>query len=306
MNTPNKITLSRLLLIPFVIFFYLATFIPYGKLVAAVIFTVACFTDFVDGKVARKTGQVTDLGKFFDAIADKVLIMTGMLLAIAFPVLNGEPVIKPLWLGIVCIIIMLAREFIISALRQIAAAKGKVLAADKGGKYKAAFQDVTICLYMFYAFFRVEIFTLSNSKVMSTVNAVLGIILIVLLVVSTLLTISSGCSYLIKNKMVFKEEKANPTVSETKPLENDNLLQEIKAEESLMENKTMEEQTKGQSKSVKKKVNKIDKTSTTKNTTKKETTKRSASKTNAKKNLSDTKKATRSRKTKVKQENNEI
>ena len=73
MNTPNKITLSRLLLIPLIVFFYLATFIPYARLVAAILFVIAALTDFVDGRIARKTNQVTDLGKFFDAIADKVL-----------------------------------------------------------------------------------------------------------------------------------------------------------------------------------------------------------------------------------------
>ena len=64
-NTPNKISLARILLIPLVVFFYLATFIPFGKLVATILFVVACLTDFVDGHLARKNNQVTDFGKFF-------------------------------------------------------------------------------------------------------------------------------------------------------------------------------------------------------------------------------------------------
>ena len=213
MNTPNKITLSRILLIPLVVFFYLATFIPYGKLVSAIIFAVACFTDFLDGYLARKNNQVTDLGKFFDAIADKVLIMTGMILTVAFPVASGvntdgvqvfRSIVQPQWLGIVFIIVMLAREFIISALRQIAAAKGRVLPADKGGKYKAAFQDVTVTLYMFYAFYVTEIYRLHPNN---TLSLVFGVILIVMLGFSTLLTVWSGVSYLIKNKDVFVEKK---------------------------------------------------------------------------------------------------
>lgn len=213
MNTPNKITLSRILLIPLVVFFYLATFIPYGKLVAAIIFAVACFTDFLDGYLARKNNQVTDLGKFFDAIADKVLIMTGMILTVAFPIATGvnadgvqvfRAVVQPSWLGIVFIVVMLAREFIISALRQIAAAKGRVLPADKGGKYKAALQDVTVTLYMFYAFYVTEIYRVHQNY---TLSLVFGVILIVMLGLSAVLTVWSGASYLIKNKDVFVEKK---------------------------------------------------------------------------------------------------
>ena len=151
MNTPNKITLTRLLLIPIIIFFYLADFIPYAKLVATIVFAVACLTDFLDGYLARKNNQVTTLGKFFDSIADKVLTMTGFILIIC-PTPNMLPAVFPNWLGIVCVIIILAREFIISALRQIAAAKGTVLAADMGGKIKATAQFIVLICYMLFAF----------------------------------------------------------------------------------------------------------------------------------------------------------
>jgi len=207
MNTPNKITLARILLIPLVLVFYLVN-IPYGKLVSAIIFILACATDFIDGMVARKTNQVTDLGKFFDAIADKVLIMTGMLLVVAYPVTATNVVVKPQWVGIVCVVIMLAREFIISALRQIAASKGVVLAADKGGKIKTIFQDVTISLYMLYAFFVQDIWLKQEviSEGLKLANTIIGIILLVLLVISTILTVTSGVSYIIGNKKVFKTE----------------------------------------------------------------------------------------------------
>ena len=97
MNTPNKITLTRILMLPLIVFFYLATFIPYGRLVAAILFVVACLTDFLDGYLARKNNQVTTLGKFFDTIADKMLIMTGLLLVTAVPVLLGQPAAYPNW-----------------------------------------------------------------------------------------------------------------------------------------------------------------------------------------------------------------
>lgn len=201
MNTPNKITLSRLLLIPIIVFFYLASFIPYGKLVATVIFIIACLTDFLDGYLARKNNQVTTLGKFFDSIADKVLIMTGMLL-IVFPA-GQLPAVYPGWLGIICVIIILAREFIVSALRQIAAAKGVVLAADMGGKIKATAQYVVTTLYMVLAFVQETFLPISSLD--DRWVAIVRFVLMILLVATTILTIYSGASYLIRNRHVFKE-----------------------------------------------------------------------------------------------------
>lgn len=202
MNTPNKITLSRLLLIPVIIFFYLADFIPYTKLIAAAIFAIASLTDFLDGYLARKNNQVTTLGKFFDSIADKVLTMTGFVLIIC-PTSETMPAVYPNWLGIVCVIIILAREFIISALRQIAAAKGVVLAADMGGKIKATAQFLVLIFYMVFAFLMQENLIPSGSVAYNVIHYVL----MVLLVATTVLTIYSGCSYLIRNRKVFKEEK---------------------------------------------------------------------------------------------------
>lgn len=207
MNTPNKITLSRLLLIPLIVFFYLATFIPYARLVAAILFVIAALTDFVDGRIARKTNQVTDLGKFFDAIADKVLTMTGFILIIAVPITGTAPVVWPSWLGVVCVVIMLAREFIISALRQLAASKGKVLAADMSGKIKATLQFVAIVLYMFYAFFLTDIIQSIAPSVVDRVTGIIGLILMIFLAAATVLTVYSGVHYLIQNRLVFKNEK---------------------------------------------------------------------------------------------------
>ena len=207
MNTPNKITLSRLLLIPLIVFFYLATFIPYARLVAAILFVIAALTDFVDGRIARKTNQVTDLGKFFDAIADKVLTMTGFILIIAVPITGTAPVVWPSWLGVVCVVVMLAREFIISALRQLAASKGKVLAADMSGKIKATLQFVAIVLYMFYAFFLTDIIQSIAPSVVDRVTGIIGLILMIFLAAATMLTVYSGVHYLIQNRFVFKNEK---------------------------------------------------------------------------------------------------
>ncbi len=209
MNTPNKITLARILLIPVIIFFYLATFIPGGKFIAASLFVIACLTDFLDGYLARKNNQVTDLGKFFDSIADKILIMTGLVLIIGVPVRYEYLVIgRPIQFVSVCIIIMLAREFIISALRQVAAAKGKVLAAEMSGKIKATLQFVTIALYLFYAGF-VQETTLLIGDEAKLANLIINIILLVFLSLTTILTVTSGINYIMKNLHVFKETKSS-------------------------------------------------------------------------------------------------
>lgn len=206
MNLPNKITLIRIFLIPVVIFFFMADFIPYGKLVAFIIYVISACTDFLDGMIARRTNQVTDLGKLLDPIADKCLVMATFILLISWPINGGLPIMgsTPNYVGIVGIvgvIVILAREFIVSALRQIAAAKNFVMKADKAGKIKTIFQDVTIGGYLLYAFLVTE-FTLG-----STLNAAIAISLFALFCISVILTIYSGVNYFVKNKNVLKDRK---------------------------------------------------------------------------------------------------
>ncbi len=239
MNTPNKITLSRLLLLPIIIFFYLADFIPYGRLVATIVFIIACLTDFLDGYLARKHNQVTDLGKFFDTIADKVLIMTGLILIIAAPIKGSAPIVFPTYLGVICVIIILAREFIVSALRQIAASRGIVLAADMGGKVKATIQYVSVSLYMFYAFFITDIYPLIEKEVAEKTTGIISFILMIILIAATILTIYSGASYLIRNRKVFKTDKNDNFVNHDElddiedEIENESLTDEEKSEEQV-------------------------------------------------------------------------
>lgn len=209
MNLPNKITTIRICLIPIFVFFYMADFIPggYGKLVAAVIFAVACLTDFVDGKIARKRGLVTNLGKFLDPIADKVLVMTGLILIVAYPVTaNGGdfsslPVIVPSYIGVIAAVIILARELIVSAFRQVAATRNIVLAADMYGKVKATFQFVTLIYYFVFAFLIQGCYP----AIEGAANTVLNIVGYVLLAITVILTIISGWKYIANNFKVLKE-----------------------------------------------------------------------------------------------------
>lgn len=192
--TPNQITMIRLYLIPLMVFFYLATFIPYGKLIAVVIFALAALTDFIDGKLARKTGQVSDTGKFLDTLADKVLIMAGLFLIVA-----DNSIIAPY--GVIVGIIILARDFMVQGLRQIASTKNVVIAADKWGKYKAFIQDLAVPAFMLLAFFKdIEILT-------GTFGTIWTVLSYTLIIVATVLTIISCVNYFVKNKAVFTSKE---------------------------------------------------------------------------------------------------
>lgn len=195
------------------VFFFLADFVPYGKLIAAFLFAIACFTDFLDGNIARKRGLVTNMGKFLDPIADKVLVMAGLIVAIACPITaNGgvnpaQPILGPSWVGIVAVVIILAREFVVSAFRQIAATKKLVLAADMYGKVKAVFQFITLIYYFVYAFIVEEFYY----AIAGTANTVLGIVGYVFLAITVILTIISGIKYIVGNRQVFKDEPKEET-----------------------------------------------------------------------------------------------
>ena len=211
MNLPNKISCVRIALIPIFIFFYMADFIPYGKLVATLVFMIACFTDFVDGKIARSRGLVTNLGKFLDPIADKVLVMSALLLLIAYPITPNvgdvvAPAIMPQYVGIIAAIVILARELIISAYRQIAATKNVVMAADIYGKVKTVFQMTTLIFYFIYAFV-IEEFYVATNQAWLTANTVLNIVGYVLLAITVIMTIVSAWKYISNNRQVLKDAK---------------------------------------------------------------------------------------------------
>ena len=204
MNLPNKLTMLRIILIPFMMFFYLADFIPYGigKIIAIAIFIIASLTDLLDGKIARKRNLVTDLGKFLDPIADKLLTATAFLLIMA------DGTIPAPW-GVIVVAIIIAREYTVSALRQIAATKGIVLAADMWGKIKTVVQMIALPVSMLVAYLKICGFA------STTVVLVFAIISYVLIGFATLLTVMSGIHYLVKNRECFKD-KTNETKTENK------------------------------------------------------------------------------------------
>lgn len=197
MNLPNKITLTRIFMIPiFVVLFFLDE-IPFNYGFAAILFALAACTDFIDGYIARSRNLVTNLGKFLDPIADKVLVSTAMILILT---MQGSLFVKlpnaaiALYIAMaICICIIMARELIISAFRQIAATNGIVLAAEKLGKYKTAFQDVSIFALIF------------SASIAGDAGKYIAIVGFALFAVATILTAWSGITYVTKYKHVLKD-----------------------------------------------------------------------------------------------------
>lgn len=217
MTTANKITLTRIAMIPFFLYFAsqpmfiydrdaavqglrTAFVFPTATVVALVLFCVASFTDFLDGYVARKYNQVTDFGKFVDPLADKLLVSSALILFAEQGAMAG-------WM--VCVI--LARELIITSLRVVAANKGRVLAATWTGKVKTCVQiGGIIVIYLYYIFFPSVIFpnmtnrSLYPPEVLEPLGQV-NILLAVVGWVVTLVTIYSGFDYLRKNWDIIKD-----------------------------------------------------------------------------------------------------
>ena len=176
MNLPNKLTTFRVVLIPFFIFFLMTELIPFSKWIALAIFCIASLTDFFDGYLARKWNMVTNFGKFMDPLADKLLVCSAI---IAFTAMDRMPA----WI----VIIIVAREFIISGFRLIAAEKGVVIAASYWGKFKTASQMFMIILFII----NIDALFIPGQ---------------VLMYIALALTVISLIDYIIKNKDVMKDE----------------------------------------------------------------------------------------------------
>jgi CDP-diacylglycerol--glycerol-3-phosphate 3-phosphatidyltransferase len=138
MNLPNRLTVGRLGLTA--MFVGLLTVpVPHGKTLALAVFAAAAFTDYLDGHLARKHGWITNFGKLMDPLADKVLMAAGFVMLI-------EPGLIPAW----AVVTILAREFLVTGLRLLAGAQGKILAAEGLGKHKTAWQIATLVYLLAY------------------------------------------------------------------------------------------------------------------------------------------------------------
>ncbi len=180
MNLPNKLTVMRVILIPFFVFFMLAPYFEgYGNYIAVAIFILASLTDFLDGKIARKYNLVTNFGKFMDPLADKLLVCSALICLIETGQLAA-------WI----VIVIIAREFIISGFRLVASDNGVVIAASYWGKFKTVFQMLMVIVLILNL-------PIGGFQVLGTVLTYIALIL----------TVVSLVDYIAKNKDVLKEQK---------------------------------------------------------------------------------------------------
>ena len=179
MNLPNKLTVLRILLIPF---FVASLLYKSGedyrfRIMALVIFAIAAITDTLDGMIARKYNLITDFGKFMDPLADKVLVCSGLICFVELKQLSS-----------VIVIIIIAREFIISGIRLVASDNGVVIAAAMSGKLKTVIQMITVILLI--------------------INwSVLNIVTDIFIILMVILTLFSLGEYIVKNKNVIMSGK---------------------------------------------------------------------------------------------------
>ena len=179
MNLPNKLTILRVIMVPFFVVCLLMDKGTVTEIAALILFAAASFTDYLDGHIARKNNLVTNFGKFMDPLADKLLVCSALICLVE---LNRIPA----W----AVIIIIAREFIISGFRLIASDNGVVIAASYWGKFKTVSQMALIMLLIVHP----------NGAVFYWIEQII-------LWIAIALTIISLCDYIIKNKHVLMEQK---------------------------------------------------------------------------------------------------
>ncbi len=183
MNLPNKLTILRVILIPV---FLIVLLVPFNvdasikRYIAAVVFLLSAFTDFLDGYIARKYNLVTNFGKFMDPLADKLLVSSAMIALIA---VEDAVVALPCWV----VIIIIAREFTITGFRTIAVEKNIVIAAGFWGKFKTVSQMIMIVALL-----------------LNIDNTICKAITVIFIVLSVILSVISAVDYIVRNIDVLK------------------------------------------------------------------------------------------------------
>ena len=196
MNLPNKLTMLRIILVPFYIFFLLMPGISHHYLIALIIFGAASYTDHLDGKIARKYNMITDFGKFADPLADKIMILAALACFVQLGLTNA-----------VVLTVIVAREFMVTAMRLVASSKGKVVAANNWGKAKTISQIAAVLLVMIFQYIlELGAMGLVNINTASLIP-VFGLIGEIALWISALLTVISGVVYIVQNFEFIKNAK---------------------------------------------------------------------------------------------------
>lgn len=193
MNLPNKLTVGRIILVPFFVAVLLANF-PLNNAVALIIFIAASLTDMFDGKIARKNGLVTDFGKFADPLADKILVLAALLCFVQLGICDC-----------VAVIIVLFREFSVTSIRLIAASKGKVVAANMWGKAKTVSQMIAIIAVIAMQIVLELPEVGLNFINMATFEPIFFVVGEILIWISVVFTIISGVVYIIQNRQFISQ-----------------------------------------------------------------------------------------------------
>jgi len=176
MNLPNQLTIARMIAVPFFVVLYMMGY----NLAAFLLFVIASFTDMLDGKIARKYNLITNFGKIMDPLADKILVYSAFVCMVEFGVVQG-------WM----LIIILAREFVVSGMRTVAASEGTVIAADMAGKIKTVLQMIAVPLLILGTWPWLVVETIAQ----------------IFLWASLIMTVISGINYIVKNKQIFSMGK---------------------------------------------------------------------------------------------------
>lgn len=184
MNLPNKLTLLRTILVPVFLVFALIDRIPFNYTIALAVFVAASITDALDGHIARKNNLVTSFGKFLDPLADKVLVVSALAAFVDLKIISSIP-----------LIIIVAREFMVSGLRLVTAGNGIVVAAGFWGKLKTAFTMISVVFILIYLAVSGD-FEWFGFDVTDKIYKVSNCIIQVLIWISTGLTVISGLVYL--------------------------------------------------------------------------------------------------------------
>ena len=174
MNLPNKLTILRVILVPF----FILAFLKEQYLIACILFCLASITDALDGQIARKHNLITNFGKIMDPLADKILVYSALCLFLQIGIIKG-------WM----LIVILAREFIVAGMRTVAASEGRVLAAGMSGKIKTVLQMIGVIIMIL-------------GLAVPSKEAILQIGSLIFFA-SIIMTIYSGCEYIYKNRDVF-------------------------------------------------------------------------------------------------------
>lgn len=197
MNLPNKLTVLRIILVPFYIFFLLMPSVPHHYLIALIIFCAASYTDHLDGKIARKYNMITDFGKFADPLADKIMIVAALACFVQLGLSDA-----------VTLTIIISREFMVTAMRLVASSNGKVVAANNWGKAKTISQIAAVILVLLLQYLS-ELHSFNVISFADTAAVTNGFWLVgnIALWISAALTVISGVIYIVQNFEFIKTAK---------------------------------------------------------------------------------------------------